>query len=464
MRIINVKKLFKSESSGRVIIVLASIVLIYILISVYFANHFFFNTKINGADVSLKAYGKAGNTIRSYIKDYKLQLIEREGETEEIIGQDIGIEYNEGNSISKIYRIRSPFKWIISLFEEQKYYVNDLFVFNKENLENSINQLNCLNKAVTEPQNVSFKYLNGYYEAVKEVYGNKINKDKLKTAVEKSISEGETKLDLDEKLCYDNPKYTLSSHKTVETMNLLNKYIKTDITYIFENEKEKLDASTINKWLSVDENLDVIISEIAAMKYVRDLSRKYDTVGITRNFKSSPGKIVKVEGGLYGFKINREAEVKALLNNIRQGEVLEKEPIYTQKALARGEGEIGKTYVEINITRQYLWFYKNGRVIAQGSVITGNVSKGYSTVTGTFMLNYKQKGAILEGPGYSTYITYWMPFFGNTGIHEATWRYNFGGDIYKTYGSHGCVNTPTYLAKTIFDNIEEGTPIICYEE
>jgi hypothetical protein len=464
MRIINVKKLFKSEISGKIIIVLTSIVLIYILISVYFANHFFFNTKINGADVSLKAYGNAGNTIRSYIKDYQLQLIEREGETEEIIGQDIGIEYNEENSISKTYHIRSPFKWIISLFEEQRYYVNDLFIFDKENLENRINQLYCLNKAVTEPQNVSFKYLNGYYEAVKEVYGNKINKDKLKTVVENSISEGETKLDLNEKLCYENPKYTLSSPKTIETKNLLNKYIKTDSTYIFENEKEKLEGSTINKWLSVDENLDVIISEIAAMKYVRDLSRKYDTVGITRNFKTSTGKIVQVEGGLYGWKINRETEVKALLNNIRQGEVLEKEPIYSQKALARGEGEIGKTYVEINITRQYLWFYKNGMVIAQGSVITGNVSKGYSTVTGTFMLNYKQKGAILEGPGYSTYITYWMPFFGNTGIHEANWRSKFGGDIYKIYGSHGCVNTPTYLAQTIFDNIEEGTPIICYEE
>ncbi|MFL0266862.1 L,D-transpeptidase family protein [Candidatus Clostridium radicumherbarum] len=464
MRIINVKELFKNEISGKVIIVLASIVLIYILISVYFANHFFFNTKINGVDVSLKSYGKTGNTIKSYIKDYQLKLIEREGETEEIIGQDTGIKYNEENSISKTYHIRSPFKWIISLFEEQKYYVNDLFIFNKENLENRINQLNCLQEAVTEPQNVSFKYLNGYYEAVKEVYGNKINKDRLKAVVEKSILEGETKIDLNEKLCYENPKYTLSSHKTVETKNLLNKYIKTDITYIFENEREKLDASTINKWLSVDENLDVIISEIAAMKYVRELSKKYDTVGITRNFKTSTGKIVGVEGGLYGFKSNRESEVKALLNNIRHGEVIEKEPIYTQKALARGEGEIGNTYVEINITRQHLWFYKNGRVIAQGSVITGNVSKGYSTVTGTFMLNYKQKGAILEGPGYSTYITYWMPFFGNTGIHEASWRNNFGGDIYKNYGSHGCVNTPIYLAKTIFDNIEEGTPIICYEE
>lgn len=464
MRYINVKKLFKNKVPGRVIIVISSIVLAYLLISIYFANHFFFNTKINGANVSLKAYKNVDETIKNYIKDYSLELIERNGEKENIKAEEIGMEFNEKSGISKIYHSTSSFKWIISLFREQKIYVDDLYIYSKDDLVRRINELNCLNKPVIEPQNVSYKYSNGSYEAVKEVYGNKLNKDKLNITIEMRISEGEEKLDLDKESCYDNPKYTLSSHKTLETRNLLNKYIKTDITYIFENEKERLDGSVINKWLSVDENLEVVISEISALKYLRDLSRKYDTVGITRNFKASTGKIIKVEGGLYGWKINREAEAKALMENIRQGSVLQKEPIYTQKALPRGEGEIGNTYVEINITRQHIWFYKNGKVITEGPVVTGDVSKGNSTVTGTFMLNYKQKGAILEGPGYSTYITYWMPFFGNTGIHEANWRDHFGGEIYKNYGSHGCVNTPLHVAKTIFENIVEGTPIICYKE
>lgn len=57
-----------------------------------------------------------------------------------------------------------------------------------------------------------------------------------------------------------------------------------------------------------------------------------------------------------------------------------------------------------------------------------------------------------------------MPFYGNVGIHDATWRSSFGGNIYKTDGSHGCVNAPLYLAKTIYANIESGTPVICYYE
>ena len=79
-------------------------------------------------------------------------------------------------------------------------------------------------------------------------------------------------------------------------------------------------------------------------------------------------------------------------------------------------------------------------------------------------MNYKQKGATLKGAGYSSNVSYWMPFNGNIGLHDASWRSSFGGNIYKTNGTHGCVNMPKYLAKKIFENIKAGTPVICYSE
>ncbi|MBZ9633286.1 L,D-transpeptidase family protein [Clostridium sp. FP1] len=464
MKNVDIKKLFRSKGIGNVIIFIASILLIYLIISLYFSKHFFFNTVINGVDVSLKAHEDTEDTIRGYVIDYKLQLAERNGEIEEIIGRDIGMEYNEKNSIYKVYPRQSSFKWIISLLKDQKYYVEDLFVYNKDNLENKINGLNCLTTDIIEPKNVSFKYINGSYKVIEEVYGNKIIKDQLYEDIEMGILKGVRKLDLNEALCYENPRYTLSSYKALVTKNLLNEYVKAKITYKFGSEKEILDGNIINEWLSIDKNLETVISKIAVMKYVKKLSKKYDTVGIARKFKTSMRKIVEVSGGLYGWEINREAETEALLENIKLGNVFEKEPIYTKKALYRAENEIGNTYVEVNITRQHLWFYKNGELITQGSIVTGNPNRGRSTVLGTYMLNYKQKGATLTGPGYEAPVTYWMPFFGNIGIHDASWRYSFGGEIYKRRGSHGCINAPIYLAKAIFDNIEEGTPIICYEE
>lgn len=259
-------------------------------------------------------------------------------------------------------------------------------------------------------------------------------------------------------------KYTLTSVKTHKTKELLNKYVSTNITYVFGTKKEMLDGNLIHKWLSVDDSLDVEINKAAIMKYVNGLSKKYDTVGITRNFQSSVGKTVEVKGGLYGWKINQDAETKELLENINHGLILTKEPVYTQKAFSRDGNEIGNTYVEINITRQHIWFYKDGKLIIHGPVVTGNPNRGNSTVVGAYMLNYKQRDTVLTGPGYAADVKYWMPFYGNIGVHDASWRHSFGGEIYKRKGTHGCVNAPVYLAKIIFEHIEEGVPIISYEE
>lgn len=464
MKNINIKEIFKSKITGNIIILITSGLLIYLIISLYFINHFFFNTEINGIDLSLKSYHDVEEIIKTSIKDYDLKLIERDGETEEIIGQDIELKYNKNNSISKIYNIQKSFKWINSLLNYQKYYIDDLFIYNKENLENKIQVLNCLNKEIIEPQNASFQYSDGSYKVIKEIYGNKINKDKLYEAIVISILKGKRELDLNESSCYEDPKYILSSNKTFETKNTLNKYVSSKITYMFGSENEILDESKINEWLSVDENLEVVVNEKKVKEYVKELSKKYDTVGVTRKFKTATGEIVEVKGGYYGWKINIDDETEELLKNIKSGSVFDKEPIYAQKALFREEDDIGDTYVEINITKQHLWFYKDGKVITQGNIVTGNPNKGQSTKVGTYMLNYKEKDSTLTGENYEAKVNYWMPFNGNIGIHDASWRYSFGGEIYKRNGSHGCINSPLYLAKTIFENIEEGTPIICYEE
>jgi len=460
----NIKKFINCETLGNKTIIIVSIILVYLLVSLFFSNHFFLYTKVNGVNLSLRAYEDADYIIRNYIQDYELQLIERNGETEFITKNDIELQYNEMNSITKIYDEQKSFQWISSLFKSQNYYVTDLYTYDNEKLEDTINGLMCINKARLEPQNVSFKYSDGSYNVIVEVHGNKIIKDKLNEEIITNLLKGKISLDLDQKLCYENPKYILSSDKTLQTKNLLNKYIATKIIYSFGNRNEILDGNIINKWLIVNENLDVIFNNNAVIKYVKILSRKYDTVGATREFKTSTSKIIEVTGGIYGWKINQDEETKILSGNITLGKVIEKEPIYAQKALSRDGNEIGNTYVEINITRQYLWFYKDGKLIAKGAVVTGNPNKGNATAVGTYMLNYKQNGATLIGLGYEVDVRYWMPFYGNMGIHDATWRNSFGGEIYKTRGTHGCVNAPLYLAKTIFENIDAGIPVISYEE
>ncbi|MEY8356047.1 peptidoglycan binding domain-containing protein [Lachnospiraceae bacterium 54-53] len=452
------------RAAGNAVIVIASVILVYLLVSLYFMNHFFVNTTVNEVDVSLKTGEDADRIMRAYVKNYSLCLMERNGEKEEITGREIGLKYKEENSMKEILGRQNSLKWIVTFFRVRKLYACDLFTYDEKALENKINGLNCLNNNRIRPENVGFHYSGGSYELVKEVYGNIIRRERLNAVIRTGISRGETVFDLNETLCYENPEYTLNSPKTLHTGDLLNKYVSTSITYVFGSKKETLDGNIIHLWLRVNDELEVEINKSSAAEYVRGLGKKYDTVGIARSFQTSLGKVIEVNGGIYGWKINQSAETEALLENISHGLVIFKEPVYTQTAVSREGNEIGNTYVEINITRQHLWFYKDGKLIAHGPVVTGNPGRGNATVVGTYMLNYKQRDALLTGPGYAAATKYWMPFYGNIGVHDASWRYSFGGEIYKRNGTHGCVNAPLYLAKVIFEHISEGIPIICYEE
>ena len=445
-------------------IFLVSILVLYFLGCIYFINHFFFHTFINGVNVSLKKYKDADDVIRNYLKQYKLEIIERNGEVEYIYGREIGLHRNEKAETADLLQKQKPFLWIRYVLGHKDHDIDRLFLYHQGKLALRIKQLNCLKAEVIEPKNVNFKYINGSYRVISEVYGNKLIRDKLYAAIETAILHGHSTIDLNEKQCYENPGYTLQSKKTSQTKSLLDKYTSSHITYHFGDQKEILDGKTVSKWLKVDSNLDVIINKYAVLLFIKGLSKKYDTVGITRSFQTSTGNKVEVTGGLYGWKIDQDVEINALIEHIKKGEVIEKEPVYMQKALLRGENEIGNTYLEINITRQHLWYYKDGKLIAHGPVVTGNPSRGFSTVLGTYMIVYKQKNATLVGPGYEAKVTYWMPFFGGLGVHDATWRRSFGSDIYRRRGSHGCVNAPFPLAKIIFEHIEEGTPVIIYEE
>ena len=458
-----IKKFKSNKLIGNIIIGICSIVLLYLLISIYFIKNFNLGTVINGVNVSGKTINGASEKLENEINRYKLEIKGRGNDTEEILGNDIELKYNGDNIIANIKKEQKPFAWIIGVFNKKDYKFLELSLYNEELLIDKFSNLICIGcEEVIEPKNASFEYVDGGYILIEEVYGNKIKKDISYEVIKNAIMTGEKIIDLESLGGYENPKYISTSQEVIEAHRILNKYVSSEITYMFEDEEEVLEGSIIKAWLNVNEDLEVSIDEKKVREYIEGLSNLYDTIGITREFNTAYGEKVQVTGGYYGWKINKADELKSLMENIKNGEVIDKEPIYLQKGLQRGENDIGDTYVEISMNRQYLWFYKDGKIIAEGEVVTGDVNKGYKTPLGTYMLNYKQKSATLRGENYSSEVKYWMPFNGNIGLHDAGWRYSFGGEIYKNNGSHGCVNLPEYVAKKIFENIEDGTPIICY--
>lgn len=125
------------------------------------------------------------------------------------------------------------------------------------------------------------------------------------------------------------------------------------------------------------------------------------------------------------------------------------------------------TYVFVSIADQHLTYFVDGKVKMDCPVVTGNMY-GHSTPKGTFRLNYKARNITLKGTEdngdtYESFVSYWMAFIGASyGLHDATWRSNFGGNIYQGGGSHGCVNMPYNSAAKLYEMIQPGDPVLIY--
>ncbi|NMM65171.1 L,D-transpeptidase family protein [Clostridium sp. P21] len=442
---------------------LCTLIIVYFGMAAYFKNHFYFGSEINMVNVSGKTVEEVNTKMASEIKSYKLNLKEKDGKSEQIHAEDIGLKYNSEDEFKKLKDKQGSYKWILAFFSTKDSKMTAEVSYDKKLLQEKLDNLSCTDsKNTIEPKNPSFKYSNNGYEIVNEVNGNKVNKSALYDNVVKAIVKGETTIDLQSLKCYVNPKYTTKSKETTEIKNTLNKYVASKVTYTIGDSKESIDASTINKWLTVNEDFKVAFDEEKVKEYLKKLSDTYSTIGKTRKFTASSGSTINVGGGDYGWDINTAKETQELIAAIKEGKDVKKEPVYSQKAASHGSNDIGNTYVEIDMGRQHLWFYKNGSLVVQGDVVTGNVSNGHATPEGIYSLKYKERHATLKGQGYASPVDYWMPFNGGIGIHDANWRPAFGGSIYRGDGSHGCVNSPHELARTIYENIEEGTPIVCY--
>lgn len=114
--------------------------------------------------------------------------------------------------------------------------------------------------------------------------------------------------------------------------------------------------------------------------------------------------------------------------------------------------------IVITISEQKLRYYQKGKVVFETDVVTG-INNG--TPRGTYSILNKARNVELVGDDYVSKVRYWMPFIGrNYGIHDASWRSKFGGNIYKYNGSHGCVNISTKAAAELYNMVEIGTPVI----
>ena len=239
-------------------------------------------------------------------------------------------------------------------------------------------------------------------------------------------------------------------------------YAGVTITYQIGDASEVLDSDRILSWLKENEDGSVAFDEPQVRAFVKSLAEKYDTAYTTRTFHTTAGRDIQIAQGDYSWRIDQEAETAHLLQLLAAKESATCEPIYAQTAAVHAKNDWGTSYVEVSLTDQYLWLYKDGKCILESYFVSGNPTRGHATPRGIYGLTYKTRNATLSGEGYDSKVKYWMPFNRNVGLHDAPWRNRFGGQIYRSNGSHGCINLPPANAAKIYENVEKNTPVIVY--
>lgn len=437
---------------------------VYVGMSQKYKTRFFPNTQINGVDASGKTAAEVQERIAEGVNGYTLTITERNNQTETIAGTDIKLHAEFDGSLEKMVAAQNPFAWLWHMKQEE-YTIGTMVAYDDAALESQIRNLSCLDpeKAV-EPVNAKIsEYVSGQgYSIEPEQEGTAVEAEKLTQAVTGAIENLQDHLSLEEADVYKKPTVLKDDASLAEQLDKMNKYAKMSVTYQFGDSTETLNGDQIHAWLIANADGSVSVDSSKVSEYVSEMAKAHNTSNKAKTLKTSYGSTIQVSGGTYGWKINQAAETEALAAIIASGESTTREPEYSQKAASHGANDYGDTYVEINLTGQHLFFYKEGKLVVESDFVSGNLAKGWGTPAGSYPLAYKQKNAVLKGENYRTPVNYWMPFNNGIGMHDAKWRSSFGGTIYKTGGSHGCINLPPSVAKTIFDNISAGTPVICY--
>jgi len=484
----------KKHAFKYLVILILSIViilgLIYLGLGYYYKDSFSFGTWINGGYCTGMSVDEVDTRLNENYSYEGIEVVSENGDALFFVNaKDIEFTYDFKEALNIYLKSNNEWLWISNLMIGKNRTLNPVVHLDEEKLDELLAKENSIRSLEEAKVEIVFDE-NGEYKLVDTMMHRPIT-DKIEAAIKSAINESNNEFVLTDEY-YEDAIYDSKALELIDEFTDLQTNMNSDITFVFGDDKEHINDEILTSFLKRDENgklvrantenvektndsdisfegsnaeTDVQVYEWndeAIDAWIDSLCEKYDTLGKTRLFKTSSGKEIEVSGGIYGNKIDAKKEKEYLKNAVRAGLKEEHEPEYTQKALKQGLDDIGDTYIEVNMTDQMLYYYVDGELIIETPVVTGNMLLGRDTPVGVNYVYFKQRNRTLRGPGYASFVKYWIPVKGAIGIHDASWRDEYGGDIYLTDGSHGCINTPEEEVSKLYDMVEIGTPAVMF--
>lgn len=451
------------------IICAAVIICTYVAVSVWFMFHYNYKTYINGSDYSFYTLNEVDKFISEYISGYSLTLKLRDDSEYRIKPEDIGLVISPNVTAKKIISEQNGFLWPYYMCKRKDYELYYTADYDKDKLESLLKKCDFTQESNMEkPTDASVIIKDGKSTIIPETEGNYIDFTKLCCIINEALTKGDKLVDLEETDVYAKPTLTATSDEIVAEQAKLEKVLSMKITYKIDEVSWELTSEDYGDWISDITAEKIEFQKDKVQEYVQNMADRYDTYGVPRNFRTHDGRTVTLDNTWYGWLIDVEGETEKLYTLLEAGESVERTPLLDCYAAVYRDGgdDIGNTYIECDFGQQHIYVYVNGDLVMDSDCVTGSLAQNgkYRTPGGVYTILYTKTPAVLIGDDYKTPVKYWMPFIGELGIgfHDATWRSAFGGDIYKTSGSHGCVNLPLSAAEQLFNIAYDGMPVVCY--
>ena len=447
-------------------IILGIILIIYLAGSLFFRNHFYIRSKVNGVGASFRTAQSTYDKIINSADKYTISFIDADGNViNEVSSSELGVGVNYDESeVQTLLDSQSGFNWVLRLFVPAEYYTATGNSYDAAKVTAVASSLDFSNQSsTTESQDATIQFDGEKFVIVDEVYGDKITEEGVEEAIIYAVENLQTEINLADGTCYEKPSVLASDANIQKAVDVLNNYMDTDIHYdLGEGITEEIPADTKATWFTWDDSFNVSFDRDAIGEYVNSMGDKYNTYGKKKEFTTTSGETIEVPAGSFGWRIAYDGEIDAIIADLEGGEDVTRDFTYLYYGTSHGEHDYGNSYVEVNLTEQHVYVYKDGEMVFDTDCVSGKISANHGTHTGVYPIAYKQTDATLKGDNYESHVNYWMPFNMGEGLHDATWRSSFGGTIYKTGGSHGCVNLPLSAAEQIYNIVEAGWPVIVF--
>lgn len=412
-----------------------------------------------------REYEDIQRKFQDKINDLNLSLLQNGEVIDSMSFKTLDIHTNILEQIQKAKEMNDSY-WGFDKFTQQTIPIQISASIDRDIVSEKINNLNCVQNYINS-EDAYIKKIDGEMQIIPEIYGTKINKERLLDLICEAVEKNELTINLDEADIYEKPNILSDDSVLNEKASIYNKAVNLNVEYIFGDRTEKITREQLSEWIELD-GYELVFNEEKILTYIENLAHTYNTFGTVRSFTTTNGQKIKVPAGDYGWSISQTKEVERLIEELKQGNDIKREPTWLYEGYGPYVNEdgcdVGDSYVEISIPEQTLWLYVDGNLILKSEFVSGTENNGNYTPSGVFGITYKTKDAVLRGPGYASPVKYWMPFNGGIGMHDANWRSSFGGNIYKTNGSHGCINLPTESAKQIYEYMDTFFPIIVYRQ